>query len=355
MLKRVNEILIGKNIARTAALAVTTAANIQLITTDIALGEILVLDKNMVVMDAAPTYAISETIYIVEGTDDTRFAVDYLGAETAMQRLILSAPIHGESVKGYTKTQYVAKEEEVLTIQPIVDTIVPGTEYILKLVHKDMVEHPGQYQRTYRYIAKAGETTSLAIFNGLRERISANKGRLAIGGGARITANAAGVANLVLTGKKIPQCTSSVNDIDELSQVNFEAFLNYVDNDGIWAGLNAPKVYVAAVVGSGSWEVIRDIEKHAQSYRGIENRTWFPILKPDMRTVKSEIYNTIVIEHDVNYKSADNQYVKSTGLTTEIALAGAGSMASQGLEIQTSLDAWMASLPTPLTDVTTLT
>jgi len=346
MLTRVNEILIGKDIDRTAAnVAGASMATIQ---TNIASGELLVLDSNFKIAPVTITYATSDVIYIVEGTDETFNYTNEAGTAFSGKRLIVSNPIDGRGVKNYNKVAYVAKTEKNVTFGAITGAIVAGTEYVLRIVYKDIIEHPGQFTETYRYVAKSGDA-SVNILDGLRKRIAKYTGKLSIKGGARISTNALAQATLVLTAKAIPECTSSINDIDELTQVDFEAFLNYVDNDGVknTVGIASGPTYVTSKRGSGVWEVIRDTEKKALSYKGIDNRIWFPITKPDMRTQKGGTYNVISIEHDKDFRSADNQYIKNTPLTTVIAIeVGLGAPAlNQGDNIEDILDAWMASLP----------
>jgi len=352
MLKRVNEILIGKDIDRFAG--EFGGSSINEIQQNIAEGEIVVLTQDFKgYIRGTDSFTTTPTIYIAEGSADmgTETAPD--GTESAMRRLIISAPIDGNLVKTYSKTSYTAKTEKSVTFGPITDPIVAGTEYLIKFVYKDIIERPAPYSQTYRYTAKTGDT-SVEVFDGLRARIRNNKGQLSIKGGARISVNANGQANFVATGKAIPECTSKVNDIDELTQVDFEAYLNYVDNDGNWTAVTtAPtKSYGAAFRGQGSWEVIRDIEKHSLSYRGIENRIWFPVAYPVQRVQKNGEYNTIVIEHDAAYVSADNQYTKQTSLTTQTAFEkalGAPTL-NQGSGIEDDLDDWMASLPASKSD-----
>jgi len=347
MLKRVNEILIGKDIDRyTGGFG---GASINTIQEHIAEGEIVVLTEEMKGYSAgADSFLTTPVIYIAEGSADVRTEVKPDGSEVSIRRLIISDPIDGRFVKVYSKEDYVAKTEEAVTFGPIQDTIVAGTEFVLRLVYKDIIEHPGQFTETYRYVAKSGDA-SVNIFDGLRKRITANKGKLSVKGGARVTPNALASANLVLTGKKIPECTTSVKDIDELTQVEFEAFLNYVDNDGNWVEVTTSPVksYTKANRGQGSWEVIRDVEKHSLSYRGIENRIWFPVAYPEIRTQKGGEYNVILIEHEAEYRSSDNQYDKTTSLSTEVAFETAlGNPAThQGSIVEDDLDDWMASLP----------
>jgi len=351
MLKRVNEILIGKDIDRyTGGFG---GASINTIQEHIAEGEVTVLTQDFKGYTVATdSFATTPIIYIVEGSADVRTEVKPDGSEVSIRRLIVSAPIDGRRVRVYSKKDYVAKTEESVTFGAIQDTIVAGTEFVLRLVYKDMVEHPGQFTETYRYVTKSGDA-SVDVFDGLRKRITNNKGKLSIKGGARITPNALAQATLVLTGKKIPACTSSVKDIDELTQVEFEAFLNYVDNDGNWVEVtnNPVKSYTKANRGQGVWEVIRDTEKQSLSYRGIENRIWFPVAYPLERTQKDGQYNSIVIEHEAQYRSSDNQYDKETSLTTHVVFEKSlgNPTTHQGSVVEDDLDDWMASLPASLT------
>lgn len=344
MLKRVNEILIGKDIARTVAL--TTVVDLTVVQENIAEGEVVVLDKDFQIATAAITFDASDHIYLAEGTGEMfNYQLEDGTPKTGM-KLLLSEAIHGDRVKVYDGEGYVAKAEQVTVFPAITDTIVPGTEYLIRVVYHDLYERPAPYTETYRYVAKSGDT-SQEVYNGLAARVSKYTGKLSVKGGARITADVVTTpGSLILRGKVIPECTTSVNDIDEFTQVYFDAYLNYVDSDGNWTevGLGSAPTITEHVRGNGTWEVIRDIEKHAQSYRGVDNRTWFPILTPAMRVEKGAEYGEIVIEQDPLYRSADNQYVKSTPKTEMIAVANEAGL-NQGTTIQATLNAYFATTP----------
>ena len=344
MLKRVNKIFIGKDIASTGA--IVDGASMTLVQSNIAEGEIVVLDSDYnAVVGGTATYPTTDKLYLAEGSSEIFNTVNPDGSALSGRTLLISNPLDGKLVNIYSGKDYVAKAEHTATLQPITDTIVAGTEYVLRIVYKDVYEDKGQFTDTYRYTAVAGDT-SVDVFNGLRIRLNKDNGKYSVKrkGGSRLSVNAADVANLVLTAKPIPECTTSVNDIDEFTMVNFEVRLNYVDNDYYWTEVNltAPVAYTQFSRGTGIWEVVRDTEKFAQSYEGVTNRIWFPIVKPEMRTIKSATYNMIVIEHDVDYRSPDNQYEKSTILTTEVAMP---SGAAQQAVLLTNLNTWMASLP----------
>lgn len=350
MLNRVNKIFIGKDIDRTVAIA--DGATMTTIQSNIVEGEVVLLDQDFKALAAAATYPTVRKVYVAEGSSESFTTNAPDGSSLTGRRVLLSDPIEGTHVVNYSGKSYAAKAEMTATIPAISDTIVSGTEYVLRIVYKDINEDMGQRMAaTYRYTAKSGDT-SVDVFNGLRVRINKDNGKYSVHrrGGARIVPNAADVTSLVLTAKPIPSCTTSVNDIDEFTMVNFEVRLNYVDNDYYWTevGLTGDVTYTKADRGNGTWELIRDVEKHAQSYEGVTNRVWFPVVKPEMRTVKGTAYDVITIEHDKQYRSPDNQYNKETSLTTQLALATASNGTNAGTQsaaIVTRLNSWMASLP----------
>ena len=338
MLNRVTSLLIGKDISRDAQ--VTAGAQLDTImkSTGLADGEIVVLDKNKTVLTAGATVSDSDTIYIVQSTSDTFDYTNKAGtAVTGNRKIIMSGPIVGSKVKGYRGTAYDAKSEQTASITLTGMTPVVGTEYIVRLVYKDVKEHPGQYTQTYRYVST---TATLDTFGtAIAAKINAHSGR-------RVNATyTTGTDVLLLTAREIPQGTSSLTEIDEFKQVEFEVFFNYVDSDGYWQTWtpnSATITYTAADSGSGEWEQIRDLENKVIGYRGISNLTHFPVIKPEYETVKDETYDMIVIEHEVPYQSPDNQYVKDAPQTTILAIADG---ASQTTDILGQLNPWMASCP----------
>lgn len=337
MINKPFNLFIGKDIDRTGALA--DGEDFTVVSANIAEGEIVVLDKDMNVLAADATYADSDTIYIAEGTSETISYEDEEGTSLTGRRVLLSNPIHGRYVREYVGRSYTAKDEADATIPAITDSIVEGTEYVLRLVYEDIEEHPGQFTQTYRYVAKSGDASE-DVFNGLRARISAHKGTRVTGGGT---------TTLTLTAKPIPDSTSSLNNIDEFRMVDFEVFFNYVTSDGNWeeVGLSSDITLNRAVYGSGNWEQIRDMEKVEKGYRGITNRTHFPVIEPDFRTVKGSTYDVIVIEYDAAYRSPDNSYEKTT--TKKVIMAFEVPSTSVGQEQETvnltALNSWMASVP----------
>ncbi len=344
MLQRTNKLLIGKDISRDAqvvdgAIITTTVAS-----TGLADGEVVVLDKNFKVLAAGSTIADSDTIYICQGTGETYTYVNETGTSTASnRRLIFSDPIEGRLVRSYKGVSYAAKSEQTDSWVLTALTPVAGTEYLLRIVYKDMNEHPGQFTQTYRVISADATLDNLGA--AIAAKVTAHSG-------ARVTCTyTAGTDTLLITGKPIPECTTSVNDLEEFRMVEFESFILYVDSDGNWQEASTTSLTrTAAEYGSGTWEQVRDIEKRALPYRGVTNFTMFPVKQPAMRTVAGATYDIITIEHDKSYVSPDNQYVKQAPITTQIAFV-VPTTGTQEASVLAVLNPWMASTPMALPNV----
>jgi hypothetical protein len=273
---------------------------------------------------------------LCEGTGTTYEYTNETGTQvTSARKIIFSDPIEGAKVKTYNGNSYSAKSEQSTAISVNGLTTTAGTEYILRLVYKDLSEHPGQFVHSYRIVASGTLDTDMAS---IVTKVNSHKGR---------RVNASYVTNtdiLTLAAKPIPESTTSVNDIDEFSMVHFSAFLNYVNSSGNWVEWNTSVTDTARSYGNGTWEQVRDMEKFAQGYKGVFNRIHFPIVKPDFRTVKDSTYDLVIIEHDKSYQSPDNQYVKATPLTTVVAIT-VPSSGTQMASLLTQLNPWMASCP----------
>lgn len=339
MINRVTSLLIGKDISRDAQVVAGEQLDVIMKSTGLAAGEVVVLDKNRTVLASGATVVDSDSIYIVQATSDTFDYTNKAGtAVTGNRRIKMVGPIFGSQVKTYLGKAYSAKAEKTATLTLTGMTPVAGTEYIVRIVYKDVVEHPGQYTQTYRYIATAADAASVDVFGAaIAAKINAHSGR-------RVNATyTTGTDALLLTAKEIPQGTSTLTEIDSFKQVNFYVFFNYVDSDGFWQTWPTTSdtiIYTGPTRGEGEWEHIRDLENDVRGYRGISNLTHFPVIVPDHETVLNETYDQIVIEFQSPYKSPDNGYEKNAPQTVVIALADG---ASQTTDILAQLNPWMAS------------
>lgn len=354
MLQKTNHIFIGKDIARDTDLCADGATIVAFSkTTGIADGEILVLDKYKKIKAAAGTIADTDTIYICQGTGDTYSFTDAAGTSvTGVRKVIVSDPIEGMQVRSYTGKIFVAKAEKTAVVTLTGATIVAGTEYICRIIYKDIKESPGQFTQTYRVIANATATIS-ALQDQFALKINGHTGR-------RVNMTHADGTTITLTGMEIPSGTTGLADLDGFDMVDFEVRWLYVNASGNWAlipSTSTTVVYTGPTFGSGNWEQVRDMEKDAWGYSGVTNRIYYPVNLPTIGTVVDSYYDLIIIEHDKQYLSPDNQYRKEAPLRTVIALAVASTgvnAASQSGIIVTSLNAWMASLPRPFAAITTI-
>lgn len=342
MLQRTSKLFIGKDINRDAQCVDGAAIATIIASTGLADGEILVLDKYFKIAPIDVDKEDTDVIYICQGTGETFDYTDETGtAVTGARKVKISNPIKGADVLRYTGKAYTAKAEKTATVDLTGLTPVVGTEYIIRIVYKDINEHPGQFTQTYRYVST---TPTLDTFGAaLVAKINKHKG-------ARVTATYTdGTDAILLTAKAIPECTGSLKDIDAFSMVDFEAFFVYVDTKGNWVTIPSTVTsvtYTGPTYGSGNWEQIRDMEKADLAYTGPMNKTKFPVQSPDSEVVQSTCYDLITIDHEAEYLSPDNQYVKKAPLSTNIALATASTginAGTQSADVVTRLNSFLAS------------
>lgn len=327
MQAKVLKTIIGKDIARTASLVIGGASD------NVAAGEVVVLDQNKNIMTAGQTISDTQKIYIVEGLSDTYDYVNPAGTSiTGVRKLLYSDAIDGNGVFGYKGSAYAAPTEQVSTISFGTLTPVVDTEYVVRIVYKDMEEHPGQFTYTYRVTATT--TTIADLYAAFVTAINNHVGSRVVASG--------GVTNLVLTGKAYND-NETVDSINEYKQVVFEPFL-FSDNFASDASITDT---TAPTQGVGTWKLIRDEEKWSQGYEGQTNRIKFPINGPDFRTVKDETYDVIVIDHK-NWFTAANREEKQVDIKTKVFLPDG---ASQTTNILAVLNPWMASLPKGFTNI----
>lgn len=345
MLQRTTKLFVGKDIDRDSN--VVTGAEIGTLVEEMASGELVVLDKNKTVMAPGTTVGESDVIYIAQGTGVTFDYTNHAGtAVTGARKLLISDPIEGAKVKSYKGESYAAKAEQSYVYDFTGLTVTSGTEYILRLVYKDIPEHPGQFVQSYRVVTSSTDLDDMC--DALVAEVNKDKG-------ARVTVSYDDSTDaFTITAKEIKDCCTSLTDIDEFRMVQFKAFFNYVDSDGNWQEWADEDTYLRADTGamsvtendygSGNWEQIRDLEKSVLGYRGVYNKTHFPVITPDFSTVVDDTYHMIVIEHDKSYQSPDNQYVKQAPLTTIIAHK-VPSSGTQLTDFLAQLNPWMASCP----------
>ena len=70
--------------------------------------------------------------------------------------------------------------------------------------------------------------------------------------------------------------------------------------------------------GKGYWKQVRDAEVRMMGYKGIVMTGAYPSIEQDRKVSEGATYDYVTIENDNLYLSPDNQYIKTTPLTTEL-------------------------------------
>jgi len=345
MLTRVNKVLIGKDINRDAQVVPgATLATITL-STGLADGEVVVLDKYKKVLAAGATVSDSDTIYVCQATSKTFNYTNEPGtAVTGAREVLMSDPIQGKNVRSFKSEAFTVKAEQTAAVDLTGLTPVAGTEYLIRVIYKDMEEYPSQFTQTYRHIATAADAVAIDTFGAsLIAKVNAHSGR-------RVQASYDNGSDvLTLTGLEIPSCCTALTDLEKFRMVHFEVRFLYVDSDGNWQTMPSTVTtvtYAGPTFGSGNWEQIRDLEREAQPYIGVSNFTQFPVILPTMATTVDSYYDLIVIEHDREYLSPGINSYQKTPITLVLALATAVdgvNAGTQAADILGQLNPWMNS------------
>lgn len=300
MITRVDTVLIGK----TCPTAYTTVD--KLVQGDVALFD---ENKNVIANEASAVKASTVyigvagenmTIALPDGTSATKHSVEYSNA------------IQKASKPSYVIGDYVAPVQEKIEINLANATVVIGHRYVLRIVYKDMYEAPGQFTHTYEVVA----TTEIAndLGNALLKKINKHANR-------RVSAT---FANSKLTLTALPKDDNEgVYSLNEYSVVSMEASL-YVTIPGALLS-NVPEAVPGVTItktagnpGKGYWKQVRDAEVRMLGYKGHVFTDAYPIVEPKRNVTEGASYDYITIENDNLYLSPDNQYIKTTPLTTEL-------------------------------------
>lgn len=330
-MKRVNNVLIGKDIARTASLDISATGS-----QNLAEGEVFVADKNKELLSAGATIADTDTVYIGVGTSETYNYTDPSGsAVTGVRKIKWSSPIEGKGVKNFKglEADSMSTEKKVTIDIDSASSFAPtdGEEYVIRLVFSSVSEHPGQFVQDYRVTADGTGTGDLTddfvkVINNYEPSL--------------VTASNVS-DDLVIEANDVS--ADGADAIDEYRQVQFYAFLSSDNFEDVEVTVNNNPH-----PGHGNPKLVRDKEKHAQGYEGITSRFKFPVVKPDLSVDMDKWYDAIVIEHDNSYVAADNDYIKESSLTTEVYIP---INAGQTTEVLAALNPWMASLPKGFSNV----
>lgn len=300
MITRVDAVLIGKNCP-------ASYTNID----SLAAGDVALFDENKVLIKTAAEAVKASAVYI--GVCGKKVNITLPNGNAASKNVFeYSNPIQKASKPSYVIGEYEAPVQEKVEIDFANASIVIGHRYVLRIVYKDVYEAPGQFTHTYEAIATSETADDLG--NALLKKINAHANR-------RITA-AFSAHKLTLTAMEKDD-NEGVNSLNEYSIVSMSASL-YVTIPGALLS-NVPESVPGVVIkdiegkpGKGYWKQVRDAEVRMMGYKGIVMTGAYPSIEQDRKVSEGTTYDYVTIENDNLYLSPDNQYIKTTPLTTEL-------------------------------------
>ena len=300
MLQYVNTVLIGTNCPASYS---NEAA--------LSKGDVALFDENKKILTSANAAEAAKAIYVGVAADTYQVA-DNTGALVTKREIKFSAPIQKGSKPTMVYSDYVAPTEDVIEIAFSGSTIEVGHRFVLRLVYGDLYEAPGQFTHTYEVIASTETADDLG--NALLAKINKHANR-------RVSATFAS-HKLTLTAMEKDD-NEGVNSLNEYSVVSMEASL-YVTIPGALLS-NVPEAVPGATItktagkpGKGYWKQVRDMEVRMLGYKGHVFTDAYPAIEPKRNVEEGSTYDYFTIENDNLYLSPDNQYIKTTPLTTEV-------------------------------------
>lgn len=315
MLQSVHSVLIGK----TCPASYTTADAL-------AAGDVALFNENKALIKTAAEAATASSLYV--GVAGSKINVTMPDGSVAQKANIdFSNEIKKNSKPSAVIGDYVAPVEEKIVITLTNATIVAGNRYVLRIVYKDMYEAAWQFTHTYEVYAESATAADLAA--AIVKKINAHKNR-------RVQAT---VTSAVITLTAMPKDDNEgVDSLNEYSVVTMEASLYETIPGALLA--NQPKAVAGATIaktvgnpGKGYWKQVRDAEVRNMGYKGHVFTGAYPSVEQVRKVVEGAEYDYAIIENDNLYLSNDNQYIKTTPLTTEVYCPSlVGSIVDKGIQ-----------------------
>ena len=315
MLQSVHSVLIGK----TCPASYTTADAL-------AAGDVALFNENKALIETAAKAATASSLYVgVAGSKINVTMPD--GSVVQKANIDFSNEIKKNSKPSAVIGKYVAPVEEKIVITLTNATIVAGNRYVLRIVYKDMYEAAWQFTHTYEVYAESATAADLAA--AIVKKINAHKNR-------RVQAT---VSSAVITLTAMPKDDNEgVDSLNEYSIVTMEASLYETIPGALLA--NQPKAVAGATIaktvgnpGKGYWKQVRDAEVRNMGYKGHVFTGAYPSVEQTRKVVEGAKYDYAIIENDNLYLSNDNQYIKTTPLTTEVYCPSlVGSIVDKGIQ-----------------------
>lgn len=274
-------------------------------------GEVALFDQNKAILKTAAEAAKASSLYV--GVAGEKINVTIPEGNVAQKANIeFSNEIQKSSKPSAVIGQHVEPTQDKVVITLTDATIVAGHRYVLRVLYKDIEANSFQFTHTYEVYAESNKAQKLA--EAFVKKINAHKNR-------RIQAvNTAAVLTLTAM---VKDDNEGVYSLNEYSVVDMEVSLYHTVPGALLA--NQPEAVSGATIvktpgnpGKGFWKQVRDAEVRYMGYKGHVFTGAYPEVEQARKVVEGTSYDYAVIENDNLYLSNDNQYIKTTPLTTEV-------------------------------------
>lgn len=278
---------------------------------DLNAGEVALFDQNKAILKTAAEAAKASSLYV--GVAGEKINVTMPNGNVAQKANIeFSNEIQKSSKPSAVIGRHVEPTQDKVVITLTNATIVAGHRYVLRVLYKDIEANSFQFTHTYEVYAESNEAQKLA--EAFVKKINAHKNR-------RIQAeNSSSILTLTAM---VKDDNEGVYSLNEYSVVDMEVSLYHTVPGALLA--NQPEAVSGATIaktpgnpGKGFWKQVRDAEVRYMGYKGHVFTGAYPEVEQARKVVEGTSYDYAVIENDNLYLSNDNQYIKTTPLTTEV-------------------------------------
>lgn len=289
-------------------------------------GEVALFDQNKAILKTAAEAAKASSLYVGVAGEKINVTMPD-GNVTQKANIEFSNEIQKSSKPSAVIGRHVEPTQDKVVITLTNATIVAGHRYVLRVLYKDIEANNFQFTHTYEVYAESNEAQKLA--EAFVKKINAHKNR-------RIQAeNAAAVLTLTAM---VKDDNEGVYSLNEYSVVDMEVSLYHTVPGALLA--NQPEAVSGATIaktpgnpGKGFWKQVRDAEVRYMGYKGHVFTGAYPEVEQARKVVEGTKYDYAVIENDNLYLSNDNQYIKTTPLTTEVYCPSmVGSIVDKGIQ-----------------------
>ena len=289
-------------------------------------GEVALFDQNRAILKTAAEAAKASSLYV--GVAGPKINVTMPDGTVAQKANIeFSNEIQKSSKPSAVIGVNVEPTQDKVVVTLTNATVVAGHRYVLRVLYKDVEANNFQFTHTYEVCAESNVAQKLA--EAFMKKINAHKNR-------RIQAqNAAAVLTLTAM---VKDDNEGVYSLNEYSVVDMEVSLYHTIPGALLA--NQPEAVAGATIvktpgnpGRGFWKQVRDAEVRYMGYKGHVFTGAYPEVEQARKVVEGTKYDCAVIENDNLYLSNDNQYIKTTPLTTEVYCPRmVGSIVDKGIQ-----------------------